>query len=76
VDTLEENDIALGVYREVWGATAAQDQALRAADPPLATRWRRDLRAIVDEPLANGCCLAGMTADYRYVLRPPRKESP
>jgi predicted GNAT superfamily acetyltransferase len=167
VDTLRENDVALGVCRKVWGATAAQDhelywviathggylsvarldgepvgvslgilahrgadlvshftgvipgfagagvgfalkqhqrawaqthgietitwtfdplddvlvevpadiEAMRVAHLALATQWRRDLRAIVHEPLRNGWHLAGMTADYRYVLRPPKKES-
>jgi predicted GNAT superfamily acetyltransferase len=51
-------------------------EAMRATDLVLATQWRRDLRAIVDEPLRNGWHVAGMTADYRYVLRPPKEESP
>jgi predicted GNAT superfamily acetyltransferase len=53
----------------------ADIEAMRATDLARATRWRLDLRAILDEPLRNGWYVAGMTADYRYVLRPPTKES-
>jgi predicted GNAT superfamily acetyltransferase len=52
----------------------ADIEAMRVLDLALAQQWRRDLRALVDEPLGNGWHLAGMTADYRYVLRPPKKE--
>jgi predicted GNAT superfamily acetyltransferase len=53
----------------------ADIEAMRVLDLGLAQQWRRDLRALVDEPLRNGWHLVGMTADYRYVLRPPTKES-
>jgi predicted GNAT superfamily acetyltransferase len=53
----------------------ADIETMRTNNPFQAQQWRRDLRAIVDEPLCNGWSLAGMTADYRYVLRPPKKES-
>ena len=87
VDTRDENDIALDICRKVWSVMVplpddvlielpADIEALRAADLALAQKLRRYLRAIVDGPLRNGWRLAGMTADYRYVLRPPKKESP
>ena len=71
-----EPSVVTAVDDDVVVEIPADIEAMRTADPVLAQQWRRDLRAIVDEPLRNGWHLVGMTADYRYVLRPPTKESP
>ena len=45
-------------------------EALRANDPELAKQWRIDLRSALVQSLHDDAVVAGMTEDYRYVVRP------
>jgi len=45
--------------------------ALRAARPELAARWRAEVRAVLGGALAEGRRVAGVTRDGRYLLTPP-----
>jgi predicted GNAT superfamily acetyltransferase len=44
--------------------------SIRAADPELAARWRRALRATMGEALAGGLAATGITRSGWYVLEP------
>jgi predicted GNAT superfamily acetyltransferase len=45
--------------------------AVRAADPDLAVRWRRALRAVMGEALGRGLAATGITRSGWYVLEQP-----
>jgi hypothetical protein len=43
-------------------------ESMRAADPALALRWRRDLRAVLTDAGDSGLDIVGMGRDGWYVL--------
>ena len=51
----------------------ADIDAVRSADPALATRWRAALRTAVTDAYGSGLVIVGLNQDKAYVAR--RKES-
>lgn len=60
--------------RHVWCRVPDDIVALRAADPELALRWRRDVREVFTKAFAEGFTATGMSRDGWYTLTRDRED--
>ena len=60
--------------RHVWCRVPDDIVALRAVDPELALRWRRDVREVFTKAFAEGFTATGMSRDGWYTLTRDRED--